>query len=147
MLSILGISFIYPFNRRPQELVYFELTTIENMPKRGVKRIDLQYKSQGDSHMQGDSQMQGDSKKEDERQITRRIFLVNQGNIVIALSGVCSHLGCLVNFNRLKGVFICPCHGGTYDISGKVISGPPNRPLKQMPLEIRDGKVFIGLVV
>ncbi|MBF0542025.1 MAG: ubiquinol-cytochrome c reductase iron-sulfur subunit [Nitrospirae bacterium] len=125
----MGVSFIYPFNRQTKELEYYQLTTYDNLPKRGVKRIDLQYKNNRN------------------QQSTERIFLVNQDKAVFALTGVCTHLGCLVNFNYHKNQFICPCHGGTYDISGKVISGPPNKPLKRLPIELRDGNVYVGLIV
>lgn len=49
----------------------------------------------------------------------------------IALSRVCTHAGCSVNFNSSAKNFNCPCHGGIYDINGKVVSGPPPAPLAQ----------------
>ncbi|RME66309.1 MAG: hypothetical protein D6778_04940 [Nitrospirae bacterium] len=64
-----------------------------------------------------------------------------------ALSPVCTHLGCLVNWNYLKGEFQCPCHGGRYDIKGRVIGGPPPRPLTRLPLKIEGEKVLVGLKV
>jgi menaquinol-cytochrome c reductase iron-sulfur subunit len=50
-------------------------------------------------------------------------------NTFIAISTRCAHLGCPVRFVEAAGNFICPCHGGVYDFSGKVIGGPPVRPL------------------
>jgi Rieske Fe-S protein len=66
---------------------------------------------------------------------------------LFALSPVCTHLGCLVNWDYNKKEFICPCHGGKYDMEGKVRGGPPPAPLNRLPLEVRDEKVYIGMVL
>jgi len=47
----------------------------------------------------------------------------------IAISTRCMHLGCPVRYVEASERFICPCHGGVYDIEGKVSGGPPVRPL------------------
>lgn len=46
----------------------------------------------------------------------------------IALSQACTHEGCTVAYNNNR--IVCPCHGGTYDLSGNVTGGPPPSPLK-----------------
>jgi glycine/D-amino acid oxidase-like deaminating enzyme/nitrite reductase/ring-hydroxylating ferredoxin subunit len=51
---------------------------------------------------------------------------------VTALSPVCTHAGCTVSFNDAEKSWDCPCHGGRFDISGKVITGPPRKDLKQI---------------
>jgi len=59
----------------------------------------------------------------------------------IALSTRCAHLGCPVRFVQAAGNFICPCHGGVYDFEGKVIGGPPVRPLDRFQTRVSaDGK-------
>ena len=40
--------------------------------------------------------------------------------------------------------FICPCHGGVYDFQGKVIGGPPVRPLDHFQTRVRNGQVEVG---
>ncbi len=62
----------------------------------------------------------------------------------VAFSKVCTHLGCLVRFDSDKKVFICPCHGGTFDINGNVLSGPPPRPLERINLKIEGEEIVIG---
>ena len=43
-----------------------------------------------------------------------------------ALSATCTHAGCTVGYNGTSRTIVCPCHGGTYNLStGAVISGPP----------------------
>ena len=64
---------------------------------------------------------------------------------VIAISTRCAHLGCPVRFVRAAGNFICPCHGGVYDFEGKVIGGPPVRPLDRFQTRVtEDGILEIG---
>jgi cytochrome b6-f complex iron-sulfur subunit len=41
-----------------------------------------------------------------------------------ALNAVCTHLGCVVPWNRAANKFMCPCHGSQYDATGKVVRGP-----------------------
>jgi Rieske Fe-S protein len=62
----------------------------------------------------------------------------------IAISTRCAHLGCPVRFVQAAGNFICPCHGGVYDFQGKVIGGPPVRPLDRFQTRVRNGQVEIG---
>jgi glycine/D-amino acid oxidase-like deaminating enzyme/nitrite reductase/ring-hydroxylating ferredoxin subunit len=51
-----------------------------------------------------------------------------------AMSPVCTHAGCLVNWNATERTWDCPCHGGRYDPYGRVIMAPPRHDLKQLPL-------------
>jgi menaquinol-cytochrome c reductase iron-sulfur subunit len=58
------------------------------------------------------------------------VFLVWDGDSTVrALSATCTHLGCQVQWDGAKKRFLCPCHGGVYDASGQVVSGPPPAPL------------------
>jgi quinol---cytochrome c reductase iron-sulfur subunit, bacillus type len=62
----------------------------------------------------------------------------------IAISTRCAHLGCPVRFVKAAGNFICPCHGGVYDFEGKVIGGPPVRPLDRFQTRVENGTLQIG---
>jgi cytochrome b6-f complex iron-sulfur subunit len=135
MLAILGLGFLVPALRslspirgREKETVFFPLISEEDIPRTGVKKAELAYTVSG-------------------RAMKARIFLVSSSGGVIAFSAVCSHLGCLVNYHRERHEFVCPCHGGKYDLSGKNISGPPPAPLTRFPVKIQDGTVFIGMRV
>lgn len=48
---------------------------------------------------------------------------------MIILNSRCTHLGCTVNWREDALAFICPCHDGKFNSDGKVLSGPPPRPL------------------
>ena len=62
----------------------------------------------------------------------------------IAISTRCAHLGCPVRFVQAAGIFSCPCHGGAYDFEGKVIGGPPVRPLDRFQTRVVSGQVELG---
>jgi cytochrome b6-f complex iron-sulfur subunit len=135
MLALLGLGFFVPALRsltpvrgREKETVFFPLIPEEDIPSTGVKKAELVYTVSG-------------------RAMKARIFLVSSSGGLIAFSAVCSHLGCLVNYHRDKHEFVCPCHGGKYDLSGKNISGPPPAPLTRFPVKIQDGTAFIGMKV
>jgi cytochrome b6-f complex iron-sulfur subunit len=61
-----------------------------------------------------------------------------------AFSRICTHLGCLVEYNKSTLQFICPCHAGTYDLEGNVVSGPPPKPLAAIPVKIEGETIIIG---
>jgi len=65
-----------------------------------------------------------------------------QDNSVLAMSAVCTHLGCDVSWDLKSMQFECPCHGGRYDSTGKNISGPPKRPLQRYDTRIDDSGVI-----
>ena len=50
---------------------------------------------------------------------------------VHALSPVCTHAACIVNWNSSEKTWDCPCHGARYDIGGNVITGPATKNLKK----------------
>jgi glycine/D-amino acid oxidase-like deaminating enzyme/nitrite reductase/ring-hydroxylating ferredoxin subunit len=56
---------------------------------------------------------------------------------VTALSAVCAHLGCIVQFNAAAATWDCPCHGSRYALDGTVIQGPAVNPLKPRHLPER----------
>jgi cytochrome b6-f complex iron-sulfur subunit len=71
------------------------------------------------------------------------IMLEKADNEVRALSAICTHLGCTVQWRPEEKKFICPCHQGIYDFNGNVVSGPPPRSLEKLPVKVRDGQVFV----
>jgi Rieske Fe-S protein len=70
----------------------------------------------------------------------------DQWNHWIALSSRCMHLGCPVRWVDAAARFICPCHGGVYNIRGQVAGGPPVRPLDRFytRLNTTSGLIEIG---
>ncbi len=66
------------------------------------------------------------------------------GGEFIAISSRCMHLGCPVRWVEAADRFICPCHGGVYDFTGKRVGGPPVRPLDHFYTRVTNGQVELG---
>jgi len=71
-------------------------------------------------------------------------IVLRNGGELVALAAVCTHLGCVVTFNAGENIFQCPCHGGEYDRDGKVIAGPPPKPLERIAVKVDDDKIVLA---
>jgi len=72
------------------------------------------------------------------------VLVKTNAGALVALSAVCTHLGCIVQWEKDKQDFICPCHAGHYSPDGLVLSGPPPRSLAKIPFTVADGKITVG---
>jgi len=73
-----------------------------------------------------------------------KFYLIReQDGAFLALSLMCSHLGCSVGWDESKNKFICPCHSSVFDKRGNVLNSPAPRPLDYFPVLIEEGKVKI----
>jgi menaquinol-cytochrome c reductase iron-sulfur subunit len=63
---------------------------------------------------------------------------------VVAYDIHCTHLGCPLSYSSGSGSFVCPCHGGSFDINGEVTGGPPPGPMNQYLVRVVDGIVEVG---
>jgi menaquinol-cytochrome c reductase iron-sulfur subunit len=70
--------------------------------------------------------------------------LTEDGRDYIAMSNICTHLGCRARWVSDQEQFYCPCHAGVFDREGYVISGPPPRPLDRYEVKVDEGQLFIG---
>jgi Rieske Fe-S protein len=77
----------------------------------------------------------------------RAVFLVRTPDAAVtALDSTCTHLGCRVSWNAETQELKCPCHGGAYDRTGAVKSGPPPAPLATFATRVDpDGQVMVQL--
>ena len=85
-------------------------------------------------------------------------FLSHVDSGFLALSQVCTHLGCVVPWKSdeksedklvTQGRFNCPCHGGIYDRYGAVKAGPPPRPLDIHPITLDGDRLVVetGVII
>jgi cytochrome b6-f complex iron-sulfur subunit len=76
----------------------------------------------------------------------KAVIVVNtaQGGIK-AFSGICTHLGCIVEWDPNRQFILCPCHDGRFNpINGAVISGPPPAPLSELALTVEGNAVYVS---
>jgi len=135
VLAVLGLGFLIPGIKlfspaggREKELAFFPLIAEDEVPQRGVKKAELLFAVSGR-----------------ERKI--RVFIVSAPEGLAVFSATCSHLGCLVNYHKDKREFVCPCHGGRYDLAGRNIAGPPPAPLTRLPVRKQEGIILVGVKI
>jgi Rieske Fe-S protein len=61
-----------------------------------------------------------------------------------ALSAVCTHLNCTVQYRPDLGQIWCACHNGHFDLSGKNVEGPPPRPLEAFVVNARGNQIVVS---
>jgi len=62
---------------------------------------------------------------------------------VLALSAICTHLRCVLEWDESSNSILCPCHDGAFDRNGNALSGPPTRPLRQYRAEVRADEIIV----
>ncbi|OUC15259.1 MAG: hypothetical protein B0A82_07870 [Alkalinema sp. CACIAM 70d] len=65
-------------------------------------------------------------------------------NTLTAVDPICTHQGCVVNWQKEKGAFVCPCHGAVFSPEGKVLQGPADRDLPTYPVELRGQEIWVS---
>jgi menaquinol-cytochrome c reductase iron-sulfur subunit len=74
----------------------------------------------------------------------RTVFLVKSADSQItALDSTCTHLGCRVSWDSVEQQLRCPCHGGSYDRTGEVTSGPPPAPLAKLETRVDGDSILV----
>lgn len=61
-----------------------------------------------------------------------------------AMSAVCTHLNCTVQYRSDLRQVWCACHNGTYDLNGRNVSGPPPRPLELYDVHVRGQEIYVS---
>ncbi|MGE5221141.1 MAG: ubiquinol-cytochrome c reductase iron-sulfur subunit [Omnitrophica WOR_2 bacterium] len=69
--------------------------------------------------------------------------LTENGRDFIAMSNICTHLGCHVRWIGERNQFFCPCHNGIFNKQGEVVSGPPPRPLDRYAVKVENDQLYI----
>ena len=80
---------------------------------------DVTLKTWKANHQPGDRQLVQGLKGDATYLVTTDIGVKDFG-----INAVCTHLGCVVPWNKAENKFMCPCHGSQYDENGKVVRGP-----------------------
>jgi nitrite reductase/ring-hydroxylating ferredoxin subunit len=67
------------------------------------------------------------------------------GQPLRAFLATCTHLNCTVAYQEAQNRIYCACHDGSYDTAGRVLSGPPPRPLQQLFSKLAGGKLILAV--
>jgi menaquinol-cytochrome c reductase iron-sulfur subunit len=65
---------------------------------------------------------------------------------IVALSAVCPHLGCAVGWDAGAGNFLCPCHDSRFSPEGTKLTGPSERGMDELPLQVVEGRLQLTWV-
>lgn len=75
-----------------------------------------------------------------------KILVIHSGgDKLTAVSAICTHKGCTVDYNIELSRLVCPCHGSQYSLVGQNLKGPAKLPLKQYNVKTEDGQIVVGL--
>jgi Rieske Fe-S protein len=111
------IQYLIPPKLRERLLESILIAKTQDIPSDGVKRVKFNKKP---------------------------VYLFrNAEGQVKALSGVCTHLGCVVEYHGEQRNFVCNCHGSTFSLEGKNLSGPAPRPLESFRVELKGDDITI----
>lgn len=87
-------------------------------------------------------QVKRDGYMESEHPVT--VYVSRQADRYTVFSATCTHLGCAVNWIGAEKKFQCPCHNGAFGPDGKVLYGPPPKPLPQLQARVNgDGQLEV----
>mmetsp|Transcript_104743 Transcript_104743/g.272591 ORF Transcript_104743/g.272591 Transcript_104743/m.272591 type:complete len:226 (+) Transcript_104743:64-741(+) len=89
--------------------------------------------------------------KEGDRELVQGLkgepfYLITKGDSIkdFAIGAVCTHLGCVVPWNKAVNRYCCPCHGSQYDENGKVVRGPAPLSLSLAHVATTDGNLLVS---
>lgn len=111
-----AITYLWPVTRRGPALGVVEVARLDEIPEWGAKKVVV-----------------GGS----------AVMIIRTPKEIKCFSAICTHLGCIVSWDETKKEIVCPCHAGIFDVEGKVLGGPPPRPLPGYEVRVTDGKIFI----
>lgn len=77
--------------------------------------------------------------------VVKPVMISRRGDVnsLVVYNTTCPHLGCIVNWDAGMNIFRCACHGGQFDHEGRVIAGPPPRPLDTHRFKVENGYLMV----
>jgi len=66
----------------------------------------------------------------------QHVYIIRDATGFTALSAICTHLGCITQWNPDSEQIACPCHGSRFRKDGTVAHGPAPRPLEHFALRL-----------
>ena len=131
LTTILGVASVAP-TLRDRERLMVDAGRADAFPVGEIRETMLRFEHRRDFHTE---------------KVTRPVLVrrLNERDF-ICFDSSCPHLGCSVSWDKAQRRFTCACHGGAFDVEGKVLAGPPPRPLERLNWEIKDGILRVEVV-
>jgi Rieske Fe-S protein len=131
LLGIPAVAYLLKLPRRESASRWIPLASLDALRGPGPHRVVYAYEED-----------QGYRR----RRVTKAAFVLLGELEPLVLSPICTHMGCNVSWDEPSGEYHCPCHGGRYDRTGRVLAGPPPRPLDRLPVRLtgRDLEIRLG---
>lgn len=76
-----------------------------------------------------------------------RVYVMRAAAGFVAMTAVCTHLGCLTRYEAENDVIFCPCHGSRFATDGAVVNGPAPAPLPRLALTLDNGVLVVDTAV
>jgi cytochrome b6-f complex iron-sulfur subunit len=74
----------------------------------------------------------------------QQVFIVRTASGFIAVSAICTHLGCITEWKPDDNLIECPCHGSKYKRDGTKVAGPAPRSLSHFNIQVGpDGQLVV----
>jgi len=121
-------GFVPSMRERPKKWVH--VGRVEDFPPGSIKTVNIHYKARDGFY---------------ESLVEKPVLVSRKAGTdkITIFDSRCTHLGCTVNWDEKKNLFICPCHMGTFYPDGRVKSGPPPRPLDRYLTKLKNGDLFV----
>ena len=119
--------------------------TAKPSAKRSAKKTDgAEKQAPGGKAIARASEVQPGSAVKFEDAGNPAVLIHLQSGDFVAYSAICTHQACEVAYRN--GQLACPCHGSIFDPAnnGQVVTPPAQRPLPEIPVEVRDGQVYLA---
>jgi len=111
-LMVGGVIRFFSYQTGPKRKTQFELGPLDDFPPDSVKPI-----------------------------AEAQAIVVHTPAGLYALSALCPHLGCQIEFSN-DGL-VCPCHASRFDLNGERVNGPAQQSLRRLRLELSGDKKLI----
>jgi cytochrome b6-f complex iron-sulfur subunit len=73
------------------------------------------------------------------------VIVINTPQGMRAYSAICTHLGCVVEWDQARQFVLCPCHDGRFNaLNGAIISGPVPAPLPQLSVTVENDLIYVS---
>ena len=74
----------------------------------------------------------------------QNVYIYKNHNDIKVYDAHCTHMGCILNYDKNTKLFNCPCHKSRFDITGAKLRGPAKRDLDKIAFKIKNKTLYIG---